>query len=233
MNYLETNPRIPWDDLKYIFGEIMYGGHITDAYDRRLATAYLDAYMHDELLEGFQIFPGFGTPSGQLSVKDVLEHIMTSMPQETPVAFGLHNNAEIGFRMKQAERMFASIRELQPRSGGGGGGGSAQDRAKIVLDEIVEKIPEAFDMAEVCVLFRMHTCMHVRVRVRVCVFVCAYVRSSECVCACVCVRVCVCVCVHARASVCVAINDAVLLCDACLFVSMGYAAKCVLCLGVP
>ena len=24
MNYLESNPKIPWDDLKYIFGEIMY-----------------------------------------------------------------------------------------------------------------------------------------------------------------------------------------------------------------
>ena len=35
-NYLEANNRIPWEDLRYLFGEIMYGGHITDDWDRRL-----------------------------------------------------------------------------------------------------------------------------------------------------------------------------------------------------
>ena len=34
-NYLEANNRIPWEDLRYLFGEIMYGGHITDDWDRR------------------------------------------------------------------------------------------------------------------------------------------------------------------------------------------------------
>ena len=35
-NYLEANNRVPWQDLQYLFGEIMYGGHITDDWDRRL-----------------------------------------------------------------------------------------------------------------------------------------------------------------------------------------------------
>mmetsp|Transcript_45727 Transcript_45727/g.105635 ORF Transcript_45727/g.105635 Transcript_45727/m.105635 type:complete len:96 (+) Transcript_45727:103-390(+) len=36
-NYLEgsTAVKIPWDELRYIFGEIMYGGHIVDDWDRR------------------------------------------------------------------------------------------------------------------------------------------------------------------------------------------------------
>ncbi len=29
-NYLENNVKVPWDDLRYIFGEIMYGGHIVE-----------------------------------------------------------------------------------------------------------------------------------------------------------------------------------------------------------
>jgi len=29
-NYLSKYDQVPWDDLRYIFGEIMYGGHITD-----------------------------------------------------------------------------------------------------------------------------------------------------------------------------------------------------------
>lgn len=27
--YLDEKGYVPWDDLRYIFGEIMYGGHIT------------------------------------------------------------------------------------------------------------------------------------------------------------------------------------------------------------
>ena len=27
-NYLEANDDVPWADLQYNFGEIMYGGHI-------------------------------------------------------------------------------------------------------------------------------------------------------------------------------------------------------------
>jgi dynein heavy chain, axonemal len=33
-NYLEANAKVPWEDLRYLFGEIMYGGHITDDWDR-------------------------------------------------------------------------------------------------------------------------------------------------------------------------------------------------------
>lgn len=28
-NYLEGQATIPWDDLRYLFGEIFYGGHIS------------------------------------------------------------------------------------------------------------------------------------------------------------------------------------------------------------
>ena len=37
-NYLEANAEVPWDDLRYNFGEIMYGGHITDFWDRRITN---------------------------------------------------------------------------------------------------------------------------------------------------------------------------------------------------
>ena len=36
-NYLEANSKVPWDDLRYLFGEIMYGGHITDDWDRKVS----------------------------------------------------------------------------------------------------------------------------------------------------------------------------------------------------
>ncbi len=37
VDYINNNPdQVPWDDLRYIFGEIMYGGHITVRCDTRL-----------------------------------------------------------------------------------------------------------------------------------------------------------------------------------------------------
>ena len=49
-NYLEANPKVPWEDLRYLFGEIMYGGHITDDWDRKLCKTYLEVYMHPDMV---------------------------------------------------------------------------------------------------------------------------------------------------------------------------------------
>ena len=49
ISYLLTI-QVPWDDLRYLFGEIMYGGHITDDWDRRLCRTYLTEYMKPELV---------------------------------------------------------------------------------------------------------------------------------------------------------------------------------------
>ena len=49
-NYLEANAKVPWEDLRYLFGEIMYGGHITDDWDRKLCRTYLEEYMHPDMV---------------------------------------------------------------------------------------------------------------------------------------------------------------------------------------
>jgi dynein heavy chain len=42
---LENSSKIPWEDLRYLFGEIMYGGHITDDWDRRLCRTFLQEWL--------------------------------------------------------------------------------------------------------------------------------------------------------------------------------------------
>lgn len=66
--------QVPWDDLRYIFGEIMYGGHIVEDWDRRLANAYLLKYFNEGLLEGVEMFPSFTTPANSLNHKQVGAH---------------------------------------------------------------------------------------------------------------------------------------------------------------
>jgi dynein heavy chain len=42
---------IPWDSLKYLIGDAMYGGRVTDDYDRRLLFTYISEYMGDFLFD--------------------------------------------------------------------------------------------------------------------------------------------------------------------------------------
>lgn len=148
-NYLENNVKVPWEDLRYIFGEIMYGGHIVEDWDRRLSSAYLFRYVNEQLLEGMEFFTGFVGPPNTASHKQVLDYIDETMPAETPIAFGLHPNAEIGFKLREAEAFCNSLVQLQPREAGGEGGMSTEEKAKLVLDDLVDKLPDQFDMEDI------------------------------------------------------------------------------------
>ena len=53
---------MPWPDIRYIFGEIMYGGHITDQWDRRVCNTYLLTLVLPELLSNMNLAPGFKSP---------------------------------------------------------------------------------------------------------------------------------------------------------------------------
>lgn len=63
-SYWETsastaNRASPWQELRYIFGEIMYGGHITDFFDRRVTISYLEVRLGTFSSEKFElIFSG-------------------------------------------------------------------------------------------------------------------------------------------------------------------------------
>ncbi|XP_006869595.1 PREDICTED: dynein heavy chain 17, axonemal [Chrysochloris asiatica] len=150
-NYLEANTKVPWDDLRYLFGEIMYGGHITDDWDRRLCRTYLAEYLRGEMLEGdVHLAPGFQTPPN-LDYKGYHEYIDENLPPESPYLYGLHPNAEIGFLTVTSEKLFRTVLEMQPKETDSGAGTrvSREEKVKAVLDDILEKIPETFNMVEI------------------------------------------------------------------------------------
>lgn len=49
----------------------MYGGHIVEDWDRRLANAYLFKYFNEALIEGMEMFPAFFTPANTMTHKQV------------------------------------------------------------------------------------------------------------------------------------------------------------------
>ncbi|KAL4716928.1 hypothetical protein ACJJTC_012739, partial [Scirpophaga incertulas] len=150
-NYLEANSRVPWEDLRYLFGEIMYGGHITDDWDRRLCNAYLEELMQPDLVDGeLQLAPGFPAPPNT-DYCGYHQYIEDAMPAESPYLYGLHPNAEIGFLTTTSENLFRTIFEMQPRDAQASGATTVtrEDKVKQMIDEIVEKLPEEFNMVEI------------------------------------------------------------------------------------
>uniref|UniRef100_A0A8P0P3V2 Dynein axonemal heavy chain 9 n=1 Tax=Canis lupus familiaris TaxID=9615 RepID=A0A8P0P3V2_CANLF len=149
-NFLEANTKVPYDDLRYLFGEIMYGGHITDDWDRRLCRTYLEEFIRPEMLEGeLSLAPGFPLP-GNLDYTGYHQYVDAQLPAESPYLYGLHPNAEIGFLTQTSEKLFRTVLELQPRDSHAGdrAGATREEKVKALLEEILERVTDEFNMAE-------------------------------------------------------------------------------------
>uniref|UniRef100_A0A8C3PRY4 Dynein axonemal heavy chain 9 n=1 Tax=Calidris pygmaea TaxID=425635 RepID=A0A8C3PRY4_9CHAR len=149
-NYLEASSKVPYDDLRYLFGEIMYGGHITDDWDRRLCRTYLEEFIKPEMLEGEVLLaPGFPLP-GNMDYNGYHQYIDETLPPESPYLYGLHPNAEIGFLTQTSEKLFRILLEMQPRdaSMGEAGAGTREETVKALLEEMLEKLMDEFNIGE-------------------------------------------------------------------------------------
>jgi dynein heavy chain len=54
LNKITDSSKIPWSSLRYLIGETIYGGRVTDDFDRRVLMTYLDEYLGDFLFDTFQ-----------------------------------------------------------------------------------------------------------------------------------------------------------------------------------
>uniref|UniRef100_A0A3P9MJJ8 Dynein, axonemal, heavy chain 9 n=1 Tax=Oryzias latipes TaxID=8090 RepID=A0A3P9MJJ8_ORYLA len=149
-NYLEANRKVPYEDLRYLFGEIMYGGHITDDWDRRLCCSYLEEFIKPEMMEG-KVFlaPKFPLP-GNMQYEGYHKYIDDNLPGESPYLYGLHPNAEIGFLTQTSEKLFSTVLEMQPRDEAVGeeGGMTREEKVCAVMEEITGRLPDQFNMSE-------------------------------------------------------------------------------------
>jgi dynein heavy chain, axonemal len=160
INYLNSYEDVPWADLRYMFGEVFYGGHITDNMDRRCCTTYLDVLIIPELLPtgdisqpasweqpNLQLSPNFRPPIPK-DFPSIADFIETSLPSESPIVYGMHTNAELSLLTAEGETLFKTMFNV---SGGGGlsGGGGGEDRARTALVGFMESLPEQFNLVEI------------------------------------------------------------------------------------
>lgn len=148
---------LPWDDLRYIFGEIMYGGHITDYWDRITNNTYLSEVFTPEILAAKELAEGFKCPEHlTFTYSKYTAYIENELPNESAVVYGLHPNAEVGYLMDASNDLFSAIAKFQPLESVGAGAGSSAvansaakegNRVLAVVESLLDRMPPEIDLA--------------------------------------------------------------------------------------
>eukprot|EP00048_Salpingoeca_helianthica_P012902 m.192947 g.192947 ORF g.192947 m.192947 type:complete len:4011 (+) comp15437_c5_seq118:82-12114(+) len=151
-----NDEKLPWASLKYLIGEVMYGGRAIDNFDRRVLVTYMDEYMGDFLFDAFQPFHFYESSEADYRVpadtssRDAFVSYIESLPLANgPDVFGLHPNAEIGYFTDTVQEMWGLLVELQPQTAGSSAGGSREDFIAEVANGMKAKIPAPFDIDRV------------------------------------------------------------------------------------
>merc|ERR1719221_273480 len=139
---------LSWVTIQYMVAEAQYGGRITDDLDRELFATYaLKWFCEDIFRPNFAFHESehysYRIPEG-LDIQQYRESIDGIPPVDSPATFGLHPNADLTYRLKEADEMFSTIMETQPKDSGGSHGKSMDEIVKEQTSELLGKMPPDF-----------------------------------------------------------------------------------------
>lgn len=146
---------LPWETLRYLIGQAMYGGRVTDGFDRECLVTYLDEYMGDFLFDKNRPFffaktETFGYIIPENITKETLIDAVDTLPPLTePAVFGLNSNAEITYYQNFADEIWKDLLKMQTSGGGAAGGGNSMQAFIIeTASGILSKLPKLQDVME-------------------------------------------------------------------------------------
>ncbi|KAJ7313213.1 hypothetical protein JRQ81_004492 [Phrynocephalus forsythii] len=152
--YLDEYEETPWDALKYLIAGVNYGGHVTDDWDRRLLTTYINDFFCEQSILA---------PAYKLSALDTYyipkdgnlasykEYISLLPGMDPPEAFGQHPNADVASQITEARTLFETLLSLQPQTTPSGvAGQSREDKVLELSADVLSKIPEEIDYEGTC-----------------------------------------------------------------------------------
>jgi len=148
--FLEEQDDIPWDALRFVTGQINYGGRVTDDWDRRCLMSILGYYVTPRILDDdyhFSKSPHYyaPTPGGH---KRLLDYFNSLPATDDPVYFGMHDNANVTFQTTESQLLMDTVLSLQPRQTGGGGEKSSDETVLDIAKEILAQVPAILDAEE-------------------------------------------------------------------------------------
>lgn len=158
----DGDDELPWETLRYLIGEAMYGGRVTNDFDRRVMMCYLEEFCGDFIFDTNQQF--YFSQAGndyKVQAHDTLEQYMDAIEEiplfTNPGVFGLHANAEIIYFTNYAKELWRNTLEMQTSDGGEAGGMNKEDYITSVATDIQSKLPELFDTYNIKKKFEVPT----------------------------------------------------------------------------
>ena len=158
--FLSMYEEIPFEMLRYLAGEINYGGRVTDDWDRRslkciLARIYGPKSMQKGFLPSENVPAAYLFPA-PLAHVEYLQYIGQLPLSDSSEIFGLHANATIKSAQDEGNALLAVLLKIQPSdpgskqgSGGDSTGGAPPPLIHAVKD-ILATLPKLLDVAGVC-----------------------------------------------------------------------------------
>ncbi|XP_026846886.1 dynein heavy chain 2, axonemal [Drosophila persimilis] len=143
--YLNEYEETPWGALKYLIAGVNYGGHVTDDWDRRLLTTYINQFYCDQALNTrkfrLSALTNYFIPDDG-DVQTYLDQIQMFPNFDKPEAFGQHSNADIASLIGETRMLFETLLSMQVQTAGSEGSDNAEDKVSDLAKEILMSTPD-------------------------------------------------------------------------------------------
>ena len=161
--YLSEAPvdEVPWDSIIYLIGEVTYGGSIVDETDRIVMNSTLGKFINDTLFDklkdengkeldqeiefkfGDYMIPAYKT------LLDYQKYITTLPNADDPQIFGLNDNANIVYQLKESDAFLGNLTSILPREVNKKAGGKTSNEIVLeIINNIFNEQIEAIDKKE-------------------------------------------------------------------------------------
>ncbi|XP_027499866.1 dynein heavy chain 5, axonemal-like isoform X4 [Corapipo altera] len=149
LNGVDIKHGVNWSCVRYMLGEVQYGGRVTDDFDKALLNTYARVWFGEHMFsEKFCFYKDYVIPRGK-TVEDYLQYIEQLPVIDTPEVFGLHRNADITYQTNLANETLRTIVSIQPKDSSSGGRETREAVVQRLADEMLEKLPPDYNPHEV------------------------------------------------------------------------------------
>ncbi|XP_064611990.1 dynein axonemal heavy chain 5-like isoform X2 [Liolophura sinensis] len=146
---MDIKKGVNWTCVRYMLGEIQYGGRVTDDFDKRLLNTFCRVWFGEQLFtSNFNFYKGYIIPRCT-KLNEYMEYINDLPSADTPEAFGLHPNADITYQSQTAKKILTTILEIQPKDSSGGTGETREAMVYRLSEDMLGKLPSDYIPFEV------------------------------------------------------------------------------------